>query len=387
MTSSANQAKQAESFLSGQLAAVDVAGIEKELKGLWKKAASPGSDAPAPATMIRACSFNLILFSSEANAETEGNDLLDDILNHHPARGILAIFRPEKPASLSAWVSARCHTSGSTKQICSEQITVASEGGHIRQLSSVVLPLVLPDLPVFLWWRHSVIDSESFKALHNCARRFILDSGRLDVELSLLKDAAALITGNRGCLWVSDLNWRRLTPWFEACADAFDGFPMPTDYLFKIKKISISHVETASSQLPAQPVLLCGWLASRLGWTIDSAALSAKQPSAKFKAKNNDVVLEFIPSASDKMPPGQILKVVWEFDDKRVLTAQIEQHGELSFIVAKEDNSSVTEATRIERDLTEAALVGQEVEELGSDRIYEGAMEMVAKLLKIQEKN
>ena len=385
MTSSPNQVKQAESFLSGQLAAVDVAGIEGELKALWKQAASPEAGSPA-ATMIRACSFNIILFSSQDNVESEGNDLLDDILNHHPARGILAIFRPEKPPSLSAWVSARCHTSGSTKQICSEQITVASEGGHIRQLSSVVLPLVLPDLPVFLWWRHNSIDGDTYKALHNCARRFIVDTGRADVAWSLLKDTAELINGSRGCLRISDLNWRRLTPWLEACADAFDGFPMPMDYLFKTTKLTISYVPTDSGELPAQPLLLAGWLASRLGWTTATANLSGKQSSAKFKAKDKDVIVEFVAAKSDTTKPGQIVKVQWGFEDKRNLIAQIEQSNEVSFIVAKEDSSTTTEATRIDQDLSEAALVGQEVEVLGSDLIYESTMEMVAKLLKIQEK-
>src|SRR5215470_10938113 len=149
-----SRAAAAEEFLSGKLAQVDVVAIERELNTLWHSAAETGSDDQLP-DVARACVLSLILYSRDEDAEISAGNLLDQITLSHPCRALLAIARPGASEQLDAWVSARCHLSSAagSKQICCEQITVRFEGVGVHALPSVVIPLLVPDLPVFLWWR------------------------------------------------------------------------------------------------------------------------------------------------------------------------------------------------------------------------------------------
>ncbi|HEY9793455.1 MAG TPA: glucose-6-phosphate dehydrogenase assembly protein OpcA [Candidatus Obscuribacterales bacterium] len=371
--------KGAEEFLSGKLAQVNVARIEKELSGLWKTAAHGDVDA-CTAAVVRAVSFNLILLTDEADAEQKCSDLLDEIESVHPCRSILAIFRDGQQHNLSAWVSARCHTSGSSKQICSEQITVSCEGGRPEELASVVLPLILPDLPVFVWWRQHKVSWDELTALHACARRFILDSGRDAFDPAIFKDAYQLIQSNSGCLYVSDLNWRRLHGWCRAFADSFDGFPVPLALLNKISRVNITF--NGESTVSNRVLLFTGWMAARLGWQPKEIDLKR---GAKFQTKGGAVEVIFTPD-KDNLSPGHIREIQVDFaGDNRQLVISPERTAEARFIIARLAGSEENEATRVSNVLSEAVLVGQELEVLGADPIYEASVAMVSKMVSVRK--
>jgi glucose-6-phosphate dehydrogenase assembly protein OpcA len=371
--------KGAEEFLSGKLAQVNIARIEKELAGLWKEAAHGDVDS-GNAAVVRAVSFNLVLITDENDAEQKCSDLLDEIESVHPCRSILAIFREAGQHSLNAWVSARCHTSGSSKQICSEQITVCCEGGRPEELASVVLPLILPDLPVFVWWRRQKIAWDDLKALHACARRFILDSNAAPFDPGIFNDAHRLIQSNSGCLYVSDLNWRRLHGWCRALADSFDGFPVPLALLNKISRVTITF--NGESTVSNRVLLFTGWLAARLGWQPKELDLKR---GAKCQTKSGLVDVVFTPEKNNPSP-GHIREIQVEFaGDKRKLIISPERTAEARFIIARLSDSEENEATRVSNVLSEAVLVGQELEVLGADPIYEASTAMVSKMLSVRK--
>jgi glucose-6-phosphate dehydrogenase assembly protein OpcA len=363
----------AQEFLSGKLSHVDVAAIEKELKALWKKAEASG-DEGKPSTVMRACSFNMILTSQDDDAETVCNELLDELLVHRPGRGILSITRPDKPHRLDAWVSARCHLEGSSKQICAEQITVCCEGGVAKELSSVVLPLVIADLPVFIYWRGKIENDSTFQALAVCASRLIVDSMRMPFDLKHVQRINEIIVNMRDCLVVSDLNWRRLSGWMRAMADAFDGFPLPGDYLPKFKKVTVTTVGSGNDALSTQSLLLVGWLASRLGWKLSKPL----QGNAIQYTGANARPVSAIFVAGKGQEPGHVVGVECEFEDGRTLAISSEKTEEVSYIVAHTADSGHKEATRADYDLAEWALLGQEVDNLSRDSIYEAAVQAAA---------
>jgi glucose-6-phosphate dehydrogenase assembly protein OpcA len=378
MSSVVSEKTAVESFLSGQLTQVDVARIERELRKFWADAAG-GPGAPGANTVIRACTFNLVMITSEDDAETKAGDVLDEVVAHHPARAILAIYRPGKERRLDAWVSARCHLQGANKQICSEQITVLSEGCKPQELTSVVIPLLLPDLPVFLWWKEPTMQAELLTPLKNVARRLIVDSARTPFDVSFLANLARMREQSNGSFWVTDLNWRRIGGWCRSLANAFDGFPLDLEYLFRLSKINISYAGGASDGPSAQALLLSGWLAGRLTWQPGSPNAA----SSHFKGPDGTPIeIAYKPVKHDFAPPGSIVALECLFDDKVVLTLNLECTADEAQIVA----STVSPEERQEIEsvhfhASEAFLIGQEVEMPGPDRVFEESLTTAAKLL------
>jgi glucose-6-phosphate dehydrogenase assembly protein OpcA len=370
MTQGSEQA--AQEFLSGKLAAVNVARIEKELAQLWNEAAH-GSPETGTGPVVRACSFNLILITDDEDAELRCSDLLDEIEVHHPCRSILAVYRPQRtPHQLNAWVSARCHTVGPSKQICSEQVTVCCDNGKPDELASVVLPLVLPDLPVFIWWRQSKLDWQELNALHGCANKFIFDSNRQPSDPKIFIDAWKLVDASKDELFVADLNWRRLQGWRRAIADSFDGFPLPVESLNRIQKVTL----TVSGERPPynRVLLLAGWLASRLNWVPKSFV-----PQKKVTFARGNQLVEIVFETDDTQEGNHFQQVLIDFEgDKRQLVIAPERTTEARFITARLTDSAENEATRVANILAETVLVGQELEVLSRDKVFESTLEMVA---------
>lgn len=272
----------AEAFLSGKLAQVDIARIEKELKALWQSAADSGEGS----SVTRSCAINLILYSEDSDAETVAAEVLDDIATRHPSRAILAISRAADKPALEAWVSARCHLTDSKthKQICCEQITVRSEGNGPEELASVVLPLVISDLPVFLWWRAKTVSLANVKPFLPSVDELIIDSRKDEGAANFFADVMTVIKSylrekEQAHIVVSDLNWRRCLLWREALALSFDEKEnrLPLSALTQINKIRICYGSGGPERTGGfnQALLYVGWLANRLQWKFKSASKSS----------------------------------------------------------------------------------------------------------------
>ena len=121
--------------------------------------------------------MSLILYTESLSEQNAVGELLDDITIRHPCRAILAIFREDIAPSLEAWVSARCHSASITGQrICCEQITVRSQGQSTKELASAVLPLIIPDLPVVMWWYSGELTREMVEPFLPALDLLIVDS-------------------------------------------------------------------------------------------------------------------------------------------------------------------------------------------------------------------
>lgn len=357
-------------FLSGKLAQVDVARIEKELRGLWKQATN--DEAGIAGDVVRAVSFTLILFGTDESAEHAVSQILDDIMTYHPCRAILAYYREGKPHAMDAWVTARCHLSGK-KHVCSEQITVLADGGSADELASVVSPLVLADLPVVLWWRSRNLAHAVMNALLDCTRKVIFDSHYEPFEIKILQQAADLVIERADCVWLSDLNWRRLDGWRRSLAEAFDGFPMDVDYLKRISGVTISVVpDKTGNVMSAQALLLAGWLASRLGWHYERENTTAT--TASFRSGKENFIINFQVQTDNSPSVGSITSVSVSFDDGRSLLVKLERSGTSSLITAQEENTESKESTRVDSLFSEGVLIGQELENMSRDRIFEQSL-------------
>ncbi len=248
----------------GQPKAVDVASIERELSRLWKTASEGGTSTP----VLRSCALNLLVYLS-GDQTRKATEVIGRLTVRHPNRSIVMVAESDlEPAELTAWVAAHCHLPrGGAKQVCCEQIILNARGQSVAHLPGAAIPFLLPDLPVFLWWTEfSAIENVVFEKLFPVANRVILDSAQFPNPKSQFKRLLSLPFGNGTRAALGDLNWSRLLPWRELTAQFFDS-PAALAQLEQIDRVLVEYQGSSRrvSTLPAQPLLLAGWFAGRLG--------------------------------------------------------------------------------------------------------------------------
>src|SRR5207245_4465671 len=72
---------------------------------------------------------------------------------------------------------ARLPVPEGARLVCYEQILVRARGNVDDRLASALIPLLVPDLPVFLWWTGTPpLGSRSFTDLLRLTDRLVVDS-------------------------------------------------------------------------------------------------------------------------------------------------------------------------------------------------------------------
>ncbi len=365
--------------------AVDVSVIEHELKELWEQMTEVTAEEDQQAVM-RACVANLVVYNPAGESAGEISPMIAEVTNQHPSRVILLLSEPDSSqASLDAMVTAQCHPSGrGRKQICCEQIVIQAAGEDISRLPSLVRTLVIPDLPVFLWWRDSPdFKSALFTDFMQGADRVILDSSCLADARQGLRTLAALMEANPQKTAFSDLSWCRLTPWRVLVAGFFD-VPKYRSFLPRLNRVQIESVGQGSSEpsIPADGLLLAAWLASRLNWkaTTKPHWLDERTCEWELEAEDRTVTIHIeITSPEGAARPGlNSLQLLVEGEPSAQWVASIAADGKhLEGYVRLEGRKEGARILRLDDD-DEAQLAGRELEILGHDPVYEQGLKWLA---------
>ncbi len=216
----------------------DLAAVEAMLR------AARGGDRTGS---VRAITLNLIVVAPDADGVEAAVQALEHVGPSHPLRAIVAT---PTEGELRASVASSCWVGASERQVCSERVVV--EAGA-KALPSAVTSLLVPDLPVFLWWQGEFGGDGLAEQLSRLASRVVVDSG----ECGLDGVAAARRMGGS----VADLAWAALMPWRDAVAGLFDG-PSEVKALERIQAVDVRGPENEAR-------LMAGWLRSALDSEID----------------------------------------------------------------------------------------------------------------------
>jgi len=218
----------------------------------------------------------LVALRESVEAETEGPDLRTSVMTHmawvppdwlqaatetlaglaerHPSRTILLVPEPDAGDDrLDAELSMRCFPlPGQAHHVCSEVIELHLRGKRAVAPGSIVEPLLVADLPVFLRWRgEPPFAAPQFEQLADVAGRLVVDSG----EWSDLPAAYGALTAFFDRVAVSDIAWSRGLGWRRSLAALWPA---------------IKAVEELRVAGPlADALLLACWLRSRLGRQIE----------------------------------------------------------------------------------------------------------------------
>jgi glucose-6-phosphate dehydrogenase assembly protein OpcA len=179
--------------------------------------------------------------------------VLEGLAERHPSRClVLYPLADEDGDRIDARVSVESFAlPGAEQHIAAEVIRLTLVGDRTKAPGSIVLPLVLPDLPVFLRWRGPLaFGTRMLEQLSDVADRLIVDAAEWDdfehdlARLPELFDRVA----------VSDIAWARTVEWRRALALSGAG---------------IAGVTRLGVRGPRpEALLLASWLSSRLGHDV-----------------------------------------------------------------------------------------------------------------------
>jgi glucose-6-phosphate dehydrogenase assembly protein OpcA len=204
--------------------------------------------APAQAPRIRTSVMTHVAWVPE-RWEEAARTTLAGMAERHPSRGIVLLPRPDDPEDrLDGEVDLRCFVrGGEEREVCSEVITIRLCGRRAAAPASVVQPLLVPDLPVFLRWRGECPwGGPELEELVDVADRLVVDSAEWPNPESGYERLADVFER----IVVSDIAWARTEPWRLAVASLWP---------------EISGAERVRVAGPrAEALLLCAWVSARL---------------------------------------------------------------------------------------------------------------------------
>jgi hypothetical protein len=172
-------------------------------------------------------------------------ETLAGLAERHPSRTILLFPEPDADDGIAARALLECYeVPFSDRHLCGEIVELRLRGNRALAPASIALPLLLPDLPVFLRWRgRPDFTSSPFEQLVEVVDRLVVDSSEWPDVPHAYRELAGLFDR----VAVSDIAWRRTIPWRRALAQAWPDLP------------------DRVTGPPAETALVAGWLKARGG--------------------------------------------------------------------------------------------------------------------------
>lgn len=190
--------------------------------------------------------MGMVLTLVIAVPEEDAEDALaaaTEAAKEHPSRVLVVILGSARGASsITAEIRSGRGTAG-------ELALIRLEGEVAKHPESVVLPLLLPDSPVVVWWPTQAPEAPAEDPLGRLGNRRITDAAQVTRGKSkaMLMQCQYYEPGN------TDLAWTRITHWRALLAAALDQIDT------KVTGISVT-----AQRISPSADLLSGWLVDRL---------------------------------------------------------------------------------------------------------------------------
>jgi len=371
-----------QDFALGEPRPANVGEIEAGISAMWKSAAEASS---TETSVTHASALTLLVYVDCQKSAQEVSNMLAEVTQQNPCRAVVMVMDPKgSPPGVTASLSAHCHLPvEGERQICSEQITLNARGETGPELASVVLPLTLSGLPIYLWWRAEEFAMAAyFDQIVRVTEHVIVDSARFTATGADMRALAAWIEKHSGRIRVSDLNWARTTPWREVVAQCFDS-PDRRPYLQRIRELRIEY-EMESARLitqRSQSLLLTAWLATRLGWEFQrSESRGDNLPRALyFQSDGREVKVERVLRKVEGGGTGVCFSFVIEADGARFSFSRGPDGKVVQTLAEVPGLPPLGRTVRIEVG-DEVEILNDELMLVGRDHVYEEALALVARM-------
>jgi glucose-6-phosphate dehydrogenase assembly protein OpcA len=191
--------------------------------------------------------LTLVIVTDEENAY-DALKAANEASREHPSRTLVVIKRisrsPRDRTKSRLDAEVRLGAEAGT----GETVVLRLYGEVVNHAQSVVLPLLLPDAPVVVWWPVNAPLDPAKDPLGALGQRRVTDTYAAEAPVRELSARADAYTPGD-----TDLSWTRITPWRSMLAAALDQVTCEVDA-----------VEVEGEEFNPSCELLAMWLADRL---------------------------------------------------------------------------------------------------------------------------
>ncbi|CAM5419574.1 glucose-6-phosphate dehydrogenase assembly protein OpcA [Streptomyces chartreusis] len=249
--------------------------------------------------------LTMVIVTDEENAY-DSIKAAEEASHEHPSRTLVVIKRhartPRDRTRSHLDAEVRVGADAGT----GETVILRMYGEVSDHADSVVLPLLLPDAPVVVWWPVDAPENPSKDPLGALAQRRITDLYTTESPLSDLEARARSYAPGD-----TDLAWTRLTPWRSMLAAALDQARVPI----------VSAVVEAEADNPAAE-LLARWLEARLHVTAERVVTAGPVVTGvRLGTENGEIVID--------RPEGPLATLSLPDQPSRTLALKVRTTSEL----------------------------------------------------------
>ena len=279
------------------------------------------------------CLFNLIVYTQETHSIRYLQAMVEMILSQFPCRIIFIQEHLSDKGKETSELQMEMKQK-KEKDFSCEQVFINVSEKEIDQVYFLLLPLLVPDLPIYVFWGQDPTTSHSlFPHLEKMATRLFFDSETTD---DLQKFSQGLLSRLQNTsIQIVDMNWARITGWREVFAQVFDCVERLTQ-LETAQQIQIIY-NNRPSELSFYPMIQAiyfqAWIASRLGWTFQKAEKRDHRDILTYRKNEQSHQIELIPQVDENFEAEEILEIKingldgYENQLKRTEADQVKVHA------------------------------------------------------------
>ncbi|MEU6097936.1 glucose-6-phosphate dehydrogenase assembly protein OpcA [Streptomyces sp. NPDC047079] len=249
--------------------------------------------------------LTMVIVTDEENAY-DSVKAAEDASREHPSRTLVVIKRhartPRDRTASRLDAEIRVGSEAGT----GETVVLRLYGEVSDHADSVVLPLLLPDAPVVVWWPVDAPEHPAKDPLGALAQRRITDMYAVEHPLDALRARVASYAPGD-----TDLAWTRLTPWRSMLAAALDQART---------KVTYAAIESEAENPSAE--LLARWLGVRLQVPVERVVTGGPVITAvRLGTEKGEIVID--------RPEGPLATLTLPGQPPRTLALKVRPTSEL----------------------------------------------------------
>ena len=342
--------------------------------------------------VARTSVLNLVVLAVDEITAKKCAAIIASSASRHASRSlILSAVDPEGEPGIMASVEALAFTTAAGRtETGAETIYIRTYGETGLHLTSVIVPLLVRDLPVALWWPNDPpLHSHRAGRLLPLADRLIVDGSAWSGDgLDILAQLAEVADGRN--LYALDWALLRQSRWREAIASVYD-LPDLRPHLGAVRRIDVEYAtdepgDPNGTTNVVRPLYHVAWLASRLGMTVHEPL--KREPDgrrvATLRQRNHEVEVVLRPADSDLAAGSTVRVVITSRLRGTDLVGEVAAGDRDVEVTVRDDGRERVKRTYLAPRLNEVDLLSLSVQGSAADPVSVQALAMVRRVLGVQ---